>query len=87
MLQFFALPFYESVLQYLNPEFPKLHYSDRVFSTVYALILEQLLMPKILYFFVCAAFHKQPLSRSFLSFLRLDITDYEIFTNPIQNFT
>ena len=49
-------------MQYLNTEISKLHFPDRVFGTVYVLILEQLLMPKILYFGAC---HKRPLFRSF----------------------
>ena len=50
MLRFYyALPFQESTLQYLPPEISKLHYSVRVFSTEYVLILEQLLVPKVPY--------------------------------------
>ena len=52
-------------MQYFNPEISKLQSPDRVFSTVYVLILEQLLVPKILYFLVFAAY-KHALSRSFL---------------------
>ena len=50
---------------YFNPETLKLQSRDRVFRPVYVLILEQLLVPKILYFLVFAACYKQPLSRSF----------------------
>ena len=73
-------------MQYLNPEIRNLHSLDRVFLTVYILILEQLSVPNILYFFLFAAIHKQPLSRSFL-FLRLNISHYKVFTNAIQNLT
>ena len=59
-----------------------------MFSTVYVNILEQLLMPKILYFFVFKACHKHPFPRSFtnllsrsLLFLGLNIPDYKIFRN------
>ena len=41
MLQFYTLPFKESVLQYFNPEISELQSPDWVFSTVYILILEQ----------------------------------------------
>ena len=45
-----CITFYEIVLQYLNSEISKLHSLDRVFSTVYVIVLEQLLVPKILCF-------------------------------------
>ena len=64
MLQFYALPFQESVFQYSNPEISKLHSPNRMFSTVHVLILEPSVVPKIL-FFVSVASHKHPLSRSF----------------------
>ena len=62
-------------MQYLSSESSKLQSSDMVFSTVYVLILEQLLVQKILYFLCLYGMwqsltfqiiYKRPLSRSFL---------------------
>ena len=49
----------------LIQKFQKLQSPDRVFSTVYVLVLEQLLELKILYFLVFVTCYKHPLSRSF----------------------
>ena len=99
MLQFYAFPFQESLLQYLNPEISNLQSPDRVFSTVYVLILGQLLVQKILYFlFLPPAVnnhfpdHLQTPNIQIISWwpfntMRLDIPHYKIFTNAIQNLT
>ena len=50
---------------YLNPEIPKLQSLNRLFSTAYVVILEQLLVQKMLYFFVFEACDRHSLSRSF----------------------
>ena len=62
-----CIPSKKRVLQYFNPEISKLHSPDNVFSTVYVLILEEALVPKILIFFVFEAYQTHPLSRSFTS--------------------
>ena len=62
-----CIPFQKSVLQYFNPKISKLHSPDGVFSTVYVLVLEEALVPKILNFFVFEAYQTHPPSKSFTS--------------------
>ena len=54
-------------MQDLNPEISKLHFPDRLFSTVYVLIVEELLVPKILHFLFSQPVTNTQLSRLFTS--------------------
>ena len=77
-------------MQYPNLKISKLHSPDRVFSTVHALILEQLLVPKVLCFFCFCGLLQTPtfhiifwLPRNTCE--RLHLPHYKTFSNVIQN--
>ena len=68
------------------PENLKLQSTDKLFSTVYVLILELLLIQKILFFCFCCLWQTRTLqiiSWSPCNTMWLDMSHYEIFTNAI----
>ena len=57
--------FLDMSYNFIHLEISKLHFAYMVFSTIHVRILEQLLVPKILFFlFIFAACHRHPLSFS-----------------------
>ena len=57
--------FLDMSYNFIHLEISKLHFAYMLFSTIHVRILEQLLVPKILFFlFIFAACHRHPLSFS-----------------------
>ena len=67
----------------------KLHSPDKMFSTVYVLILKKVLVLKILYLLVFAACytHFPDLFLIARNTMGLDKTRYKVFTNAMKNLT